>query len=63
MFCQIDIGNVLSHHSVNQHVKFPSKLKNTPSARDYEYWKKVYKFYKNQAVLVYKTISIYNGLR
>jgi hypothetical protein len=63
MFCQIDIGNVLSHHSVNQHVKFPVELKNKSTARDYEYWKDVYEFYKKQAVLVYKTISIYNGLR
>ena len=62
-FCQIDIGNVLCHHSANEHIKFPSELKNKSTARDYEYWRDIYEFYKKQAVLIYKTISIYNGLR
>ena len=63
MFCQIDIGNVICHHSANEHIKFPSKLKNVPSARDYEYWKDVYEFYNSEALLIDKPISIYNKLR
>jgi len=63
MFCQIDIGNVICHHSANSHVKFPSVLKSTPSARDYEYWRDVYEFYNNEALLINKPISVYNNLR
>jgi hypothetical protein len=63
MFCQIDIGNVICHHSANKHVKFPSVLKSTPSARDYEYWRDVYEFYNNEALLIKKSISVYNNLR
>ena len=63
MFCQIDIGNVICHHSANNHIKFPSKLKRTPSARDFEYWRDVYEFYNSEALLIDKPISIYNNLR
>jgi hypothetical protein len=61
-FCQIDIGNVICHHSANNHVKFPSVLNSRPSARDYEYWRDVYEFYNNEALLINKPISVYNNL-
>lgn len=63
-FCQIDIGNVISHSECIEHIKFPVKLEGRVSARDYQYWRDVFNYYtiKNTKIIK-RVISTYNGLR
>lgn len=63
-FCQIDIGNVIAHSKCNKHIEFPAKLESRTSARDYQYWRDVAKYYTRDNIRIIKrVISVYNALR
>ena len=63
-FCQIDIGNVIAHSKCNKHIEFPVKLESRTSARDYQYWRDVAKYYTRDNIRIIKrVISVYNALR
>jgi hypothetical protein len=63
-FCQIDIGNVIAHSKCNKHIEFPVKVESRTSARDYQYWRDVFKYYtRNNTRLVKRVISVYNALK
>lgn len=58
--CRIDVGNVLSHTSCLNFVKWPTDDK---CPRDGVFWKNVFSFYNSECQLTFEPISNYNFIK
>ena len=61
IYCQIDAGNVLCHHSAINHI-LNAPDKSMHLAPDYNLWEKAYNFFK-ECKMTPDVISVYNLLR
>lgn len=62
LYCYVDAGNVLSHHSAIEYALNTPSPKNRHSAPDYDFWENVYNYYK-RASTTKDVISTYNSLK
>jgi len=62
IFQKIDWGNVLCHHSVINHVEYPTEFNLLYNGPDHLFWKSVYEHLDNKCKLINIPISYYNKI-
>jgi len=63
VYCQIDTGNVICHHSCLKTIKWPNKIDPKYQARDFVFWNSVFEFYEKKCGIWNQPISYYNKLK
>jgi hypothetical protein len=59
----IDIANVLCHHSLIKDTRFQIENEENKGCKDYFFWREVFKKNNNSALLIMRVLSVHNGLR
>jgi hypothetical protein len=62
VYCHIDTGNVLSHHSCLSECRWPKTHIPNVNEKDFLFWDSVYNYYGKKCGIWNQTISYYNQL-
>ena len=63
IYCRIDTGNVLSHHSCLPECEWPKEHIPRVNQKDFLFWDSVYNYYGRKCAIWNQPISIYNKLK
>lgn len=62
VFCRIDTGNVLCHHSCLSECRWPKEHTPGVNQKDFLFWDSVYNYYDKKCAIWNQPISYYNKL-
>jgi len=62
LYCRIDTGNVIAHHSCLESCLWPETYTKGVNQRDFLFWDSVYNFYGKKCAIWNQPISFYNKL-